>query len=212
MAGYLHLGGNHILAQNLRRIIMEMLDIVDEDGNPTGQTVERSIAHEKGIRHRTAHVWLVRVHNGKYQILLQKRCATKDSFPGCYDISSAGHIPAGVDYIPSALRELYEELGIKAEENELIPCGRRYIYYDTSFYGRPFKDSQVSNVYILFRDLEPEKFTLQRSEIDSVMWMDLEKCIKNVNEGSIPNCIALEELQMVKKRLMEELKKNDNNK
>lgn len=184
---------------------MEILDIVDENGNPTGQTVERSIAHEKGIRHRTSHVWLARVHDGECQILLQKRCATKDSFPGCYDISSAGHIPAGVDYIPSALRELSEELGIMAAEDELIPCGRRYIYYNTTFYGRPFIDSQVTNVYLLFRDLETEAFTLQRSEIDSVMWMGLEKCIKSVDEGSITNCIIPEELQMVKKRLMEEL-------
>ncbi len=36
----------------------EALDIVDEDGNPTGETVERGRAHREGIRHRTSHVWL----------------------------------------------------------------------------------------------------------------------------------------------------------
>ena len=30
---------------------MELLDVVDENGIPTGETVERSIAHTKGIRH-----------------------------------------------------------------------------------------------------------------------------------------------------------------
>lgn len=30
---------------------MELLDVVDENGIPTGETVERSIAHAKGIRH-----------------------------------------------------------------------------------------------------------------------------------------------------------------
>ena len=35
---------------------MELLDIVDENGIPTGETVERSIAHAKGIRHRTSNV------------------------------------------------------------------------------------------------------------------------------------------------------------
>ena len=39
---------------------MELLDVVDENGIPTGETVERSIAHAKGIRHRTSHVWLLR--------------------------------------------------------------------------------------------------------------------------------------------------------
>ena len=57
----------------------EYLDIVDENGNPIGKTVERSYAHENGIRHRTAHLWLVRRKNGKLQILLQKRAEHKDS-------------------------------------------------------------------------------------------------------------------------------------
>lgn len=39
---------------------MELLDVVDEYGCPTGQKIERSIAHSEGIRHRTAHVWIVR--------------------------------------------------------------------------------------------------------------------------------------------------------
>ena len=43
----------------------------------------------------------------------------KDSFPGCYDISSAGHISAGDEPLETALRELEEELGIKAEPEQL---------------------------------------------------------------------------------------------
>lgn len=39
---------------------MEYFDIVDEQGNPTGQTVERKQAHRNNILHRTAHVWIVR--------------------------------------------------------------------------------------------------------------------------------------------------------
>lgn len=31
----------------------EYLDIVDENGIPTGETVERETAHAKGFRHRT---------------------------------------------------------------------------------------------------------------------------------------------------------------
>ena len=43
----------------------------------------------------------------------------KNSFPGCYDISSAGHISAGDEPLETALRELEEELGIKAEPEQL---------------------------------------------------------------------------------------------
>ena len=90
----------------------EYLDIVNEKGEPTGETIERNAAHALGIRHRTSHVWLLRKKEGEVQILLQKRSDNKDSHPGCYDISSAGHIPAGIDFLSSAIRELEEELGV----------------------------------------------------------------------------------------------------
>ena len=48
---------------------MEILDICDELGNPTGKTVEREIAHQQGILHRTAHVWILRKKENKIQIL-----------------------------------------------------------------------------------------------------------------------------------------------
>lgn len=195
---------------------MEWLDVVDENGNPTGERVERSEAHGKGILHRTAHVWLLRrkseekdvQDNNKeiqdnhrridgVEILLQKRSQNKDSYPGCYDISSAGHIPAGVDFIPSALRELEEELGVHAKANELHYCGQRKIHYEDYFHGKYFIDNQVSNVYALWLDLEEEQFILQREEVEAVHWMDFAECVKAVAENTIKNCIAMEELEMI---------------
>lgn len=176
---------------------MEMLDVVDKQGNPTGETVGRERAHREGILHRTSHVWILRMHRGRRQILLQKRCKTKDSHPGCYDISSAGHIPAGMGFLESAVRELKEELGVEAREEELIYCGTRQIDWEGAFYGNPFLDHQISNVYVLVRDLEEKDFALQESEIESVMWMDFEDCMEAVKKNAIPHCIVPEELQMV---------------
>ena len=85
---------------------MEYFDICGPDGLPCGGTVERGEAHRLGIRHRTAHVWLLRRTEGRVQVLLQKRSLCKDSFPGQWDTSSAGHIPAGCEPRESALREL----------------------------------------------------------------------------------------------------------
>lgn len=68
----------------------EYLDVIDDNGNLTGEMVDREVAHRDGIRHRTSHLWLLRKKDGALQILLQKRSADKPSFPNCYDISSAG--------------------------------------------------------------------------------------------------------------------------
>lgn len=174
----------------------EYLDVVDENGQPTGTVVERSVAHSEGIPHRTSHLWLVRKRDDHVQILLQKRAATK-SFPGCYDISSAGHIPAGQDYLPSAVRELKEELGITAEECELVFCGSMKICWDDVFFGIPYHDRQYTKVFLLWADVEDKDFSLQEEEVSGVLWIDLEACIAAVMNGTLKNCIDLRELRMV---------------
>ena len=81
---------------------MEYLDICDEKGNPTGETVSRTDAHRLGVCHRTAHVWITRRTQGRAEILLQKRSPHKESYPGKYDTSAAGHIQAGDEPAGSA--------------------------------------------------------------------------------------------------------------
>lgn len=184
---------------------MEILDIVDEEGVPTGKTIEREIAHQRGILHRTSHVWILRQKDNKVQILLQKRSDNKDSYPGCYDISSAGHIPAGVDFLPSAIRELKEELGYKAKEKELIHCGTRKFEFQDIFHGKLFHDHQVSRVYVLWLNQEVEDFILQKEEVSEVKWFDFDDCMNKVKNNLIPHCIYLEELEIVKKAIDKEI-------
>ena len=180
---------------------MEFFDVVDDLGNPTGVTVDRERAHAEGIPHRTAHVWIVRRKNDKVQILLQKRCENKDSFPGCYDISSAGHIPAGVGYIDSAIRELKEELGVDIRPEALVYCGVKNIVFDSVFHDKEFHDKQISKVFMLWLDMEEDEFSIQKEEIDEVRWMDFQECKIAVKENTIPNCILLDELEMLEPHL-----------
>ena len=175
----------------------EYLDVVDEFGIPTGAVVERTVAHRDGIRHRTAHVWLFRRKNGVIEVLLQKRCMTKDTHPGCYDISSAGHIPAGSDFVPSAIRELKEELGLTVAPQELQLVGQRRFRY----VGDGVIDCQVSNVYLLWKDVEAEQIQIQKSELESVRWMPFADCIEAVANNSIRHCIWIEELELLQQGL-----------
>ena len=182
---------------------MEFLDVVDEHGNPTGQIIERERAHREGIRHRTSHVWLIRVENGRPQVLLQLRSINKDSFPGCYDISSAGHIPAGCSFEESAIRELKEELGVAVGADELVICGDRFLSIDDSFHGKPFHDRQVSRIFYYLTDIDEKAFILQKEEVAGVIWMDFEECFSAVRENRIKHCIFPDELEMVKSALRE---------
>ncbi len=182
---------------------MELFDIRKEDGSLTGLTRERTLAHEDGTIHGTSHVWIVRRSTDElhYDILLQKRSRNKDSFPGCYDISSAGHLPAGSDFLESALRELEEELGIRASEQELQYIGMHQALLQTTFHGRPWNNYEISAVYLYEEPVDIRNLTLQQEEIETVRWMDLDACMTEIREGKKEYCIYLDELEMVQEYL-----------
>jgi hypothetical protein len=58
-----------------------------------GATKRRGDVHRDGDWHRSVHVWLV---DGDGRLLLQQRSVHKDTFPGRWDVSAAGHISAGM--------------------------------------------------------------------------------------------------------------------
>ena len=188
---------------------MEILDICNEEGIPTGKTVDRETAHREAIRHRTAHVWIMRNQNGRIQVLLQKRSMNKDSFPGMYDTSSAGHIPAGDEPKESACRELQEELGITASETDLIPVGKFRIRYDEVFRGKMFRDNEVTFVYILNLPVTDEMITVQEEEIESTAWFDLKEVFDECMAGSTRFCVDPDGLKLLKQYLISQDKWDD---
>ncbi len=180
---------------------MEYLDVCGQDGRPTGQTVSRDAAHRDGIPHRTAHVWIVREKAGGYEILLQKRSAEKESYPGLYDTSSAGHIPAGEEPLPSALRELKEELGISAEPEKLAFAGTFHIRYEKAFHGRMFKDDEVTWVYVYSEPVDENALTLQSSEVEAVRWFDLEDVWAEIQNSRERVCVTVPGLNVLREYL-----------
>lgn len=180
---------------------MEYIDIVDEQGNPTGEKVERSIAHSQGIRHRTAHIWIVRKVNGRYQVLMQKRAMNKESFPGMFDTSSAGHIQAGDEPRESALREFHEELGIRAQPQELEFAGNFRISYEKEFYRKMFRDNEIAFVYIYSQPVDETKLVLQKEEVETVEWFDLEEAYANCKKRDPRFCAPTGGIEIVIKEL-----------
>ena len=192
---------------------MEYLDIVNENGSPTGEIINRNDAHRDGILHRTAHVWVVRETEGKTQILLQKRSMEKESFPGLYDTSSAGHIPAGAEPLESALRELQEELGISAGQKDLAYAGIFRIQYEKVFHGKLFRDNEVTWVYVYRKPVEISGLVLQQSEVDEVRWFDLNEVWEEIHHSRERFCVPTQGLNTLREYLEKrtENEKTENN-
>lgn len=178
---------------------LELFDICDENGEVTGKVTERSVAHASGIPHRTAHIWVVRqIADGSWEVLLQKRSAEKESFPLCYDTSSAGHVGAGDSFEESAYRELQEELGITALPGELEYAGKYYAEdLNREFHGKPFLDREVSAVYVYRKEVDEKKLRLQKEEVESVRWLDYHTCLKLVRQGDQRFCADAQDLEIL---------------
>ena len=175
---------------------LELFDILNEDGSKTGAIKERKVAHREGALHGTVHIWIVRENEKSgYDVLLQKRSDHKDSHPGCYDISSAGHISAGDEIMESALRELWEELGLSVQPEHLESFGTTHVKFEKTFYGKRFRDNEISSDFVYRQPVDIDKLNLQESEVSEVRWMDYEECRQKVAQGSMPNCINPEEFE-----------------
>ena len=182
-------------------IVMELFDVCNEQGEPTGETVSREIAHRDGILHRTSHVWILREKAGKKQVLLQKRSKQKDSYPGLYDTSSAGHIPAGEEPLPSALRELEEELGIRASVDQLTYAGNFRIEYVETFHDRTFHDNEFTHVYVYWEPVDIRNLIFQKTEVDDADWFDLEEVWNEIQHSKERFCVSPEGMQVLRNYL-----------
>ena len=90
----------------------EIFDVVDASDAVIGRGSRREI-HAQRLRHRAAHIL---VFNSLGELFLQKRALNKDSSPGLWDSSAAGHVNSGEGYDACARRELAEELGLVPAE------------------------------------------------------------------------------------------------
>lgn len=153
----------------------EYFDILDVNGNKTGKTKLRDEVHRDGDWHKAVHIWII---NNNGDILLQRRCATKDSNPNMLDISSAGHLTTGDNSLDGAVRELKEELNIDVKPEELlfIKTLKRSSRYTETFINNEFDD-----LYILKTTKNIDDMKYQEEEISEIFFVPYKKFKEMVN-------------------------------
>lgn len=176
-------------------IVEEFLNLIDEDGHFLETTKPRSLVHRDGDLHPAVHVWIIMEKDMGVYTLLQKRSADKMINPCCYDVSAAGHVPQGEEFRISAVREVAEELGIELQENKL-----EFISLNKSSYNcGDVHDNEIRAVYLCREKIDTDNLTLQDSEVDGVVWAEIDEILSSVDNSEFVNCIDYNELLMIKK-------------
>ncbi|MFT5846168.1 NUDIX hydrolase [Psychroserpens sp.] len=145
----------------------EYIDIVDNNGNPTGVSVPKSEIHTKGHLHNTAHIWFF---TSEGNILLQQRAATKTICPLLWDVSVAGHIDAGETPKQAAVREAKEEIGVTISEDELIKVG---VFECFNTHPNGITDNEFHHTYIVETTLWIEDFIKQDEEVEDLKYVSM---------------------------------------
>ncbi|KAL1556924.1 Nudix hydrolase 3, variant 3 [Salvia divinorum] len=157
-------------AQSRDQVVqVEYLDVLTRTGEKTGVSKPRGDVHRDGDYHRAVHVWIFA--ESTQELLLQLRAECKDSWPGHWDISSAGHISAGDSSLVTARRELQEELGITLPKDAFEQL---YIFLEEWVTNEgKFINNEYCDVYLV-TTIDPiplEAFTLQESEVSAVKYV-----------------------------------------
>ena len=143
---------------------VELIDVLDEHGAKTGQTLPRSEVHKKGLWHKIVVVGIV---DKDKNILMQQRAADKDKNPNMWDISLTGHITAGQDSVSTVGIEINEELaGLEFDLNNLDYI---FTYTRQQYVGANHFDRQFYDFYILHVDnIDLDKIKVQEEEVQAI--------------------------------------------
>lgn len=140
---------------------MEIWDILDENGNKTGRTIDKSdpMARAEGVYHQGVDVWII---NSDNKILIQKRAPQKKLEPNVWAMTG-GSVIKGETEIETIKREAFEELGIELDMEHAV----KELHYRT---GNVWVEG-----YIVRQDIDLDKVIMQPNEVSEVKFATYEE-------------------------------------
>lgn len=146
----------------------EVWDIYDVNRQPTGRIMLRGSPNKKGDYHIVVHIC---IFNKNGEMLIQQRAHNKKGWPDKWDFSIGGHVIAGETSRQGAERELSEELGLNISLT------------DAPYFTINFSDG-FDDYYLVQFETDVNRLTLQKSEVQKVMYASEETIKYMISDGS----------------------------
>ena len=147
---------------------MELIKIVDDNGDFTGTIMDKEKAHDLNLLHWEVGMFII---NNKNQVLLQKRSANKRFNPNKWALC-AGHVDSGESIDSTALREIEEEIGLKLSIDDLHLLEKIEV-------KRRETNSHLTRFYYVI--CNENNFKIQTEELSEVKWFKINDIIDMIN-------------------------------
>jgi isopentenyldiphosphate isomerase len=157
-----------------RALIVMALDTLEQKGSVLEcddegtvlRRINRTYAHEVGIRHCSVHLCLFATQDGRRQVLLQRRARHQHYYPGMVSVAVTGH-PELPDALREVLRECSEELGLWLDPLDVTICG--------TFPRQAGTDVEVVTLFRADVTERAPSISWNVSEdVDSLYWVDID--------------------------------------
>lgn len=148
---------------------MELWDVYNRDRTKSGKTMVRGEKAEKDAYCLVVHAC---IFNSKGEMLIQQRQPFKSGWSNMWDITVGGSAIAGETSQTAAEREIFEEIGLKINLQNVQP--HLTINFDSGF----------DDVYLIERDLDVKDLVLQYEEVQQVKWATLDEILQKLDDGT----------------------------
>jgi len=179
-----------VAKQNNRYMsILENLKVFNSEYQPTGEIKSRETCHSQGLYHETFQCFLLSELSYSGLIYLAKRSKSKKNSPLTYEATASGHILHD-ESIASGVRELEEELGIKARYNDLVKVGVIHATDQANNdQGQISMVNEFANVFILKFNGKISDIKFDKNEIEGILSLPVSSFLAML-EGELPMTIG----------------------
>lgn len=150
-------------------IMEEFIDLYDDNKKNTGIVIPRSKEKEL-LEGYHILVSALLVINSDNKIMMQLTSKSKGSVLSL----PSGHVLHNESSKETIVREMYEEQGLKIDKNAITLVEERLANKIAFF-----------DIYYLKADYKIEDMTLQKEEVQDIMWMTFEEIFDAFNNGNV---------------------------
>ncbi len=153
---------------------MEVWDLLDDKRQSVNKKHIRGSKIKAGYYHIVAEIWTV---NSNKEILLTLRHPDKEIYPNLWE-NTGGSVTTGETSKSGAVRELFEETGIEATEDDIVLLGTRK------------ETSAFVDTYVVRKDIPISALTMQEGETVAAKWVTIVELDQMIANGDVASPVA----------------------